>query len=166
MKQQKQPNPILESARRDSLREDGPARGQLLFIPSGVASCRITRKTGGKKKQSRHRALFIPKEGKQTRELKLERNGLTTRDCKVRESVTQGEGISTPTHPSYSTGSTLEKNRRKVARNCSQTAHKAGRKHRKRKKRDSPGYRILGLRSLSDTDIRVDVVRGQGRRAR
>ena len=30
MKQQKQPNPILESARRDSLREDGPARGQLL----------------------------------------------------------------------------------------------------------------------------------------
>ena len=73
MQQQKQPNPILESARRDSLREDGPARGQLLF-PSRVASCRITRKTGGKtKQQSRHRALFIPKEGKETLEVNLEK---------------------------------------------------------------------------------------------
>ena len=43
-------NPNLESARRDSLREDGPARGQLLYFPSRVASCRITRKTGGKTK--------------------------------------------------------------------------------------------------------------------
>ena len=67
-------NPNLESARRDSLREDGPARGQLLFIPSRVASCRITRKTGGKtKQQSRHRALFIPKEGKETLEVNLEK---------------------------------------------------------------------------------------------
>ena len=33
MKQQKQPNPNLESARRDLLREDGPARGQLLISP-------------------------------------------------------------------------------------------------------------------------------------
>ena len=44
-------SPNLESARRDSLREDGPARGQLLLVPSRVASCRITRKTGGKQEQ-------------------------------------------------------------------------------------------------------------------
>ena len=33
-----------------------------------------------KETQSRHRALFIPKEGKETLEVNLERNGLTTRD--------------------------------------------------------------------------------------
>ena len=72
------------------------------------------------------------------------------------------EGISTPTHPSYSTGST-HKNRRKVAKNFSNTAQgwKQTQKER-RKKRDSAGYRILGLRSLSDTNIRVDVVRDRG----
>ena len=36
--------------------------------------CRITRKTGGKtEQQSRHRALFIPKEGKETLEVNLEK---------------------------------------------------------------------------------------------
>ena len=75
---------ILESARIDSLREDGPARGQLL-VPSRVASCRIREKqpAGKTNKQSRHRALFIPKEGKETLEVNLERNGLTTGDYKV-----------------------------------------------------------------------------------
>jgi hypothetical protein len=107
MKQQKQPNPILESARRDSLREDGPARGQLLYFPSRVASCRITRKTGGKQEQpSRHRALFIPTEGKETLELNLERTWSRDQREWDRESVMRREGISTPTHPSYSTGST------------------------------------------------------------
>ena len=45
-------------------------------IPRRVASCRITRKTGGKRKkqQSRHRALFIPKEGKETLEVNLGKN--------------------------------------------------------------------------------------------
>ncbi|KAI5431054.1 hypothetical protein KIW84_035273 [Lathyrus oleraceus] len=40
------------------------------------AHCRITRKTGGKRKkqQSRHRALFIPKEGKETLEVNLGKN--------------------------------------------------------------------------------------------
>ena len=44
------------------------------YVPSGVASCRITRKTGGKTKQQiRHRALFIPKEGKETLKVNLEK---------------------------------------------------------------------------------------------
>ena len=96
----------LESARRDSLREDGPARGQLLRVPSRVASCRILRKINRRAKtkttQSRHRALFIPKEGKETLEVNLKkertRRGLATKSW-VRESVMRREGISTPTHP-------------------------------------------------------------------
>ena len=68
-------NPNLESARRDSLREEGPAQVNFSTVPSRVASCRITRKTGGKtKQQSRHRALFIPKEGKETLEVNLGKN--------------------------------------------------------------------------------------------
>ncbi|KAI5434774.1 hypothetical protein KIW84_021552 [Lathyrus oleraceus] len=46
------------------------------------------------------------------------------------------------------------------------TAHKhhtlAGRRHKKTRETNSAGYRILGLRSLSGTDIRVDVVRDRG----
>ena len=71
------------------------------------------------------------------------------------------EGISTPTHPSYSTGS-MHKRKDKVVKDCSQTAHKAGRKHKETRETNSAGYRILGLRSLSSTDIRVDVVRDRG----
>jgi len=39
-------------------------------------ACRIARKTGGKRKkqQSRHRALFIPKEGKETLRVNLGKN--------------------------------------------------------------------------------------------
>ena len=68
MKQQKQPNPILESARRDSLREDGPAGGQLLLFPSRVASCRIREKTTGGLKQKKQTepplCVIYPKIGK------------------------------------------------------------------------------------------------------
>ena len=93
-------SPTLEKARRDSLREDGPAEGQLLNVPSRVASCRITRKTGGKQEQqSRHRALFIPKEGKETLEVNLEKTWPRDQRGWVRESVMRREGISTPTHP-------------------------------------------------------------------
>ena len=47
---------ILESARIDSLREDGPARGQLLIVPSRVASCRNAKNNRRKKK---HRAATV-----------------------------------------------------------------------------------------------------------
>ena len=58
-------NPNLEISRRDSLREDGPARGQLLYVPSRVASCRITRKTGGKTRTTEPAPCVIyPKRGK------------------------------------------------------------------------------------------------------
>ena len=63
------------------------------------------------------------KEGKETLEVNLERNGLTTGDCKDRESVTQGEGIITPSRPSYSTGSTLRKNRIRLLRETAQRMH-------------------------------------------
>ncbi|KAI5430942.1 hypothetical protein KIW84_035185 [Lathyrus oleraceus] len=72
-----------------------------------IGKCRITRKTGGKtKQQSRHRALFIPKEGKETLEVNLEKTWSRGQREWDRESVMRREGISTPTHPSYSTGST------------------------------------------------------------
>ena len=116
-------NPNLESARRDSLREDGPAQVNFYYSPAESPAVALREKPAGKtKQQSRHRALFIPKEGKETLEVNLERNGLATRDGWVRESVMRREGISTPTHPSYSTGSTHKRNRKKVAKDCSNTA--------------------------------------------
>ena len=48
------------------------------------------------------------KEGKETLEVNLERKWSYDQRCKDRESVMRREGISTPTHPSYSTGSTLK----------------------------------------------------------
>ena len=58
-------NPNLESARRDSLREDGPAQVNFSIIPSRVASCRITRKTGGKTRTTEPPPCVIyPKRGK------------------------------------------------------------------------------------------------------
>ena len=79
------------------------------LVPSRVASCRnlkntVREKTTGERKwqKSRHRALFIPKEGKETLEVNLKkertRRGLATKSW-VRESVMRREGISTPTHP-------------------------------------------------------------------
>ena len=135
MKQQKQPNPNLESARRDSLREDGPARGQLLISPAESPAVALREKPAGKQEQqSRHRALFIPKEGKETLEVNLEKAWSRDQREWDRESVMRREGISTPTHPSYSTGSTLRKNRRKVAKDCSNTAHTLEENTRKQEK--------------------------------
>ncbi|CAL5196654.1 unnamed protein product [Lathyrus oleraceus] len=64
----------------------------------------VRKKTTGERKRqkSRHRALCIPKEGKETLEVNLKkertRRGLATKSW-VRESVMRREGISTPTHP-------------------------------------------------------------------
>ena len=55
---QKQPNPILESARRDSLREDGPAQVNFSIFPSSRVFLgdvsqpkNIVRKTTGEKRE-------------------------------------------------------------------------------------------------------------------
>ena len=55
---QKHEHPInkkIAKSMRDSLREDGPARGQLLSVPSRVARCRnlkntVREKTTGERK--------------------------------------------------------------------------------------------------------------------
>ncbi|KAI5431765.1 hypothetical protein KIW84_035802 [Lathyrus oleraceus] len=60
---------------------------------------------GKQEQQSRHRALFIPKEGKETLRVNLEKAWSRDQREWDRESVMRREGISTPTHPSYSTGS-------------------------------------------------------------
>ena len=70
----KQPNPNLESARRDSLREDGPAQVNFSISPAESPAVALREKPAGKQEQqSRHRALFIPKEGKETLEVNLEK---------------------------------------------------------------------------------------------
>ena len=71
------------------------------------------------------------------------------------------EGISTPTHPSYSIGST-HKRKNKVAKTLLRHCTRLERNTGKQEKQDSAGYHILGLRSLSSTCIRVDVVRDRG----
>ncbi|KAI5428560.1 hypothetical protein KIW84_033523 [Lathyrus oleraceus] len=54
--------------------EDGPTIGQLLEkSPAESPAVASREKPAEKKKQSRHRALFIPKEGKETLEVSLER---------------------------------------------------------------------------------------------
>jgi hypothetical protein len=75
------------------------------------------------------------------------------------------EGISTPTHPSYSTGSTL-KRKDKVARNCSQTAHTLEGNTDGRRKKVTRQNVASWSYVVCHTNIRVDVVRGQGKRAR
>ncbi|CAK8576951.1 unnamed protein product [Lathyrus sativus] len=59
----------------------------------------LLRKSAPAKQKSRHRALFIPKEGKETLRENLAKNGkgmvIATKTW-IRESVTQGEGINTP----------------------------------------------------------------------
>ena len=42
-------SPNLESARRDSLREDGPARGQLLLSPAESPAVALREKPAGNK---------------------------------------------------------------------------------------------------------------------
>ena len=74
-----------------------------LVSPAESPAVALREKPGGKtKQQSPHRALFIPKEGKETLEVNLKkertRRGLATKSW-VRESVMRREGISTPTHP-------------------------------------------------------------------
>ena len=64
----------LRSARIDSLREDGPARGQLL--PSRVASCRNAknnRRAETKTNTEPPPCVIYPKEGKETLEVNLEK---------------------------------------------------------------------------------------------
>ncbi|KAI5407268.1 hypothetical protein KIW84_053503 [Lathyrus oleraceus] len=55
--------------------------------------CRIARKTGGKRKkqQSRHRALFIPKEGKETLEVNLGKN-MVSRPKRMGSGVSYAKG--------------------------------------------------------------------------
>ena len=75
-------NPNLESARRDSLREDGPAQVNFSIIPSRVASCRITRKTGGKRRTTEPPPCVIyPKRGKGNAQSKPgKEHGLATKE--------------------------------------------------------------------------------------
>ena len=68
-------NPNLESARRDSLREDGPAQVNFSISPAESPAVASREKPAGKEEQqSRHRALFIPKEGKETLRVNLGKN--------------------------------------------------------------------------------------------
>ena len=93
-------SPNLESARRDSLREDGPAQVNFSISPAESPAVALREKPAGKQEQqSRHRALFIPKEGKETLRVNLERTWSRDQREWVRESVMRREGISTPTHP-------------------------------------------------------------------
>ena len=70
------------------------------------------------------------------------------------------EGISTPTHPSYSTGSTLKKNRRKVAKTAQRMhTHTLEQDRWDKGGTGSLGYRILCLRISSGMRIRATVVR-------
>ena len=54
---------------------------------------------GKQEQQSRHRALFIPKEGKETLRVNLGKERSRDQREWDRESVMRREGISTPTHP-------------------------------------------------------------------
>ena len=94
------------------------------MLISRVASCRITRKTGGKQEQqSRHRALFIPKEGKETLRVNLEKTWSRDQRERVRESVTQGEGISTPHVRRTRRDPRSERIEERLLNNCSKNAH-------------------------------------------
>ncbi|KAI5446163.1 hypothetical protein KIW84_014134 [Lathyrus oleraceus] len=61
-----------------------------------VASAKNNRRAKNKNRQSRHRALFIQKEGRETLRVNLEKAWSRDQRERDRESVTQGEGISTP----------------------------------------------------------------------
>ena len=82
----------------------GPDQPNILCMVGSVAL--REKPAGEQEQQSRHRALFIPKEGKETLRVNLEKAWSRDQREWDRESVMRREGISTPTHPSYSTGST------------------------------------------------------------
>ena len=65
MKQQNQPNPILESARRDSLREDGPAQVNFSISPAESPAVASREKPAGKERTTEPPPCVIyPKRGK------------------------------------------------------------------------------------------------------
>ena len=51
-------NPNLESARRDSLREDGPAQVDILYSPKQSRQLSHPRKTTGGLKQKQHKIHY------------------------------------------------------------------------------------------------------------
>ena len=75
-KEEKATNTILKSARTDSLREDGPARGRLLMSPAESPAVALREKPAGKDTEPPPCVIY-PKGGKRNaRSIPEERKGM------------------------------------------------------------------------------------------